>query len=176
MKVRILCCIDDGEPAALALVTAIQLACKLNAFLTLLSVNPLLPGRGAPICLRPEPYVSELLEAAARKARWAGLTHVEQDRCHALDVAEAIVAHAEEGEVDYIVLGTRDRSGVARALGGSVSRSVIAKANCPVIAVRRIREQHRTRSKGGLREPNVLHEPPPQPVDRRFEAPEGGVC
>ena len=141
MRTRILCCIDNGEAADLGLIAAIQLARKLQAVLMLFIVNPLMPGRGAPIYLWPEQYVSALLEAVARKARWAGLAYVEPAHCRASDVAKAIVAHADEHDVDYIVLGTRKRSGVARALGGSVSRSVIAIANCPVLVVRRVREE-----------------------------------
>lgn len=159
MKTRILCCMDNGEAADLALIAAVQLARKLQAVLMLFIVNPLLPGRGAPIYLWPEDYVSALVEAATRKARWAGVAHVEPAHCRASDVAKAIVAHADESEADYIVLGTRSRSGVARALGGSVSRSVIANANCPVLVVRRIREEQQELRGGRSRRLNALHQP-----------------
>lgn len=155
MKARILCCIDNGEAAALALAAAVRLARDLNGALVFFSVNPFLPSRGAPICLWPDSYVSGLLDAAVRKARWAGVTHVEQERCRALDVAKAIVAHADENEIDYIVLGTRDRSGVARAFGGSVSRPVVAQANCPVLVVRRIREKQQEQRGRRLGKPNA---------------------
>lgn len=155
---KILCCIDNGEAASLALTAAIQLAAKLDATLSLFCVNPVLPGRGAPICLWPEPYVSDLLEAALRKARWAGVARVEQARCRALNIANSILVHADEKEVDYIVLGTRDRTGIARALNGSVSRIVIAKANCPVLAVRRIRERQQVRRGRGLPRRSALRE------------------
>ena len=158
MKARILCCIDDGEAAASALVAAVQLARNLKGSLVFFSVNPLLPGRGAPIFLWPDSYVSALLDVAVRKAQWEGISHVEQARCRALDVAKAIVAHADENEIDYIVLGTRDRSGVARAFGGSVSRQVIAQANCPVLAVRRIREKQQEQRGRRVGRPDALDE------------------
>jgi nucleotide-binding universal stress UspA family protein len=151
MRAKILCCIDNGEASRRALSAAIQLAKQLQGSLTLLSVNPLMPGRGAPITLWPDAYVEEILQSAASKARWGGLTKVDQVRCRALDVSRAIVAHADENEMDYIVLGTRDRSSLARAVGGSVSRAVISKANCPVLAVRRIREQAHQHTRRGLR-------------------------
>jgi len=158
MNVEILCCVDNGTPTDLALTAAIQLAQSLRASLLLLCVNPLLPGRGSPMCMWADSHVSAMLENAERKARWAGLPEVTQIRGRALDVAEAIVAQADECDVDYIVLGTRDRNSVARALGGSVSRAVIARANCPVLIVRRLRERRRRRRSGGVREPNVLRD------------------
>ena len=47
-----------------------------------------------------------------------------------------IVALAEEVEARLIVLGSRGRSGVRRALMGSVSDSVVRHAHCPVLIVR----------------------------------------
>lgn len=151
MRAKILCCIDNGEASGRALTAAIRLAKRLQGSLMLLTVNPLLPGRGAPITLWPEPYVDEMLRVAVSKAKWAGLAQVEEARCRALNVAHAIIAHADENEVDYIVLGTRDRTSVARALGGSVSREVVSKANCPVLAVRRLRGQQQEHRQHGLR-------------------------
>jgi nucleotide-binding universal stress UspA family protein len=150
MRAKILCCIDNGEASGRALTAAIEIAKALQGSLTLISINPLMPGRGAPMTLWPEPYVTEMLRRASSIARWAGLTLIHEVHYRTLNVAQAIVAHADENEVDYIVLGTRDRSGVARALGGSVSREVISKANCPVLAVRRLRGQ-REQTKHGLR-------------------------
>jgi len=166
MIAKILCCIDNGEASRRALSAAIQLAKQLQGSLTLLSVNPLMPGRGAPITLWPDAYVEEILQSAASKARWGGLAKVDQLRCRALDVAKTIVAHADEQEVDYIVLGTRDRSGMARAVGGSVSRGVISKANCPVLAVRRIRGQQQQHTRRGLRKRIELHDLVPARIAR----------
>jgi nucleotide-binding universal stress UspA family protein len=151
MRPKILCCIDNGEASERALTAAIQLAKRLQGSLALICINPLMPGRGAPMTVWPEPFVTEILRAAACKARWAGLSKVDEVRYRALNVAHAIIAHADENESDYIVLGTRDRSSVARVLGGSVSREVIASANCPVLAVRRLRELRWDHPRNGLR-------------------------
>jgi nucleotide-binding universal stress UspA family protein len=52
------------------------------------------------------------------------------------EVAEEVVGLAEELEVDLIVVGTRGRSVIGRALMGSVSDSVIRHARCPVVVAR----------------------------------------
>jgi K+-sensing histidine kinase KdpD len=51
-------------------------------------------------------------------------------------VAEEVVGLAEELEVDLIVVGTRGRSVIRRALMGSVSDSVVRHARCPVVVAR----------------------------------------
>ena len=52
------------------------------------------------------------------------------------EVAEEVVGLAEELEVDLIVVGTRGRSVLGRALMGSVSDSVVRHARCPVVVAR----------------------------------------
>jgi nucleotide-binding universal stress UspA family protein len=52
------------------------------------------------------------------------------------EVAEEVVGLAEELEVDLIVVGTRDRSVIGRALMGSVSDSIVRHARCPVVVAR----------------------------------------
>jgi nucleotide-binding universal stress UspA family protein len=150
---KILCCIDNTEASIRAVMAATDLAKTVHARLVLLAVNPLLPGRGGPIYLWPTEYVASLVEEAARRARCWGIREVECIHCRAAKVADAIVAYADEHAIDYIVVGTHDRTGFVRALSGSVSREVIAAANCPVLAVRRLRSEPRTLPKRGLRVP-----------------------
>jgi nucleotide-binding universal stress UspA family protein len=52
------------------------------------------------------------------------------------EVAKEVVGLAEELEVDLIVVGTRGRSVVGRALMGSVSDSIVRHARCPVVVAR----------------------------------------
>jgi nucleotide-binding universal stress UspA family protein len=52
------------------------------------------------------------------------------------EVAEEVVGLAEELEVDLIVVGTRGRSVIGRALMGSVSDSVVRHARCSVVVAR----------------------------------------
>jgi nucleotide-binding universal stress UspA family protein len=52
------------------------------------------------------------------------------------EVAKEVVDLAEELEIDLIVVGTRGRSLIGRALMGSVSDSVVRHAPCPVVVAR----------------------------------------
>ena len=63
------------------------------------------------------------------------------------EVAEEVVGLAEELEIDLIVVGTRGRSVIGRALMGSVSDSVVRHARCPVV-VARSHETHGKRNGG----------------------------
>jgi nucleotide-binding universal stress UspA family protein len=49
---------------------------------------------------------------------------------------EQIVRFANARRIDMIVMGTRGRSGLTKALLGSVASRVLASARCPVMTVR----------------------------------------
>jgi len=49
--------------------------------------------------------------------------------------AKEIIALAEELGVDLIVVGSRDRGRLRRALTGSVCDQVVRRARCPVLVV-----------------------------------------
>jgi universal stress protein A len=46
-----------------------------------------------------------------------------------------IVHYAHENRIDLIVLGTHGRTGISRALSGSVAERVVRLARCPVLTV-----------------------------------------
>jgi nucleotide-binding universal stress UspA family protein len=48
---------------------------------------------------------------------------------------EEIVQHADEHDIDLIVMGTHGRDGLARVLLGSVAETVVRRALCPVLTV-----------------------------------------
>lgn len=50
--------------------------------------------------------------------------------------AEKIVDYARENGVDLIVMGTHGRTGLRRALMGSIAESVVRHAECPVLALK----------------------------------------
>lgn len=52
------------------------------------------------------------------------------------DAATAISDYANGHNFDFIVLGTHGRSGLGRAIMGSVAESVVRNSNCSVIAVK----------------------------------------
>jgi len=61
----------------------------------------------------------------------------EDEARQAPNVAETIVAVAEEGAADLIVMSTQALTGAARALLGSVADAVVRSAHCPVLVVHR---------------------------------------
>ena len=52
------------------------------------------------------------------------------------DVADAVLAAAEQHAADVIVVGVRHRTPVGKLLLGSVAQRVILDATCPVLAVK----------------------------------------
>ncbi len=58
------------------------------------------------------------------------------DEVKASDVAAAILHRASVLPADLVVMGTHGRSGLGRALLGSVAESVMRHARCPVLTVR----------------------------------------
>jgi universal stress protein A len=49
--------------------------------------------------------------------------------------ARAIVKYARDNEIDLVVMGTHGRTGMSRALLGSVAERVVRTAPCPVLTV-----------------------------------------
>jgi nucleotide-binding universal stress UspA family protein len=142
---RILLATYGSEGTEFAAYTAIRLANSAGCELHLVYVErlPRYPAY-APISVRHLEW--ELHEGAER----AGLERLwELDRNVRIaggtvagahlrigEVAEEVVDLAEEMEVDLIVVGTRGRSVIRRALMGSVSDSVARHAPCPVVVAR----------------------------------------
>ena len=52
------------------------------------------------------------------------------------DPAHALIRLAEEEAADLIVMGTHGRTGLMRALMGSVAETVVRRAPCPVLTLR----------------------------------------
>jgi nucleotide-binding universal stress UspA family protein len=50
--------------------------------------------------------------------------------------ADEIIKYAKEKVVDLIVVGTKGRSGVSKALLGSVASKVVTYSTCSVLVVR----------------------------------------
>lgn len=52
------------------------------------------------------------------------------------DVADAVIAAADEEQASLIVVGIRHRTPVGKLLLGSVAQRIILDAHCPVLAVK----------------------------------------
>src|SRR5918995_5058668 len=142
---KILLATDGSDEAALAARTAVDIAQKTDSELHVVYVGSSLEyvGMGPPqIADIPAP-AQEQLSAEARELLDA---EVEQVKAAGGTVAQAhlgigapdreIVELAEKLNVGLIVIGSRGRDGIRRALMGSVSDSVVRHAHCPVLVVR----------------------------------------
>ncbi len=71
-------------------------------------------------------------------ANWPDLEAlpIEQEQVESAAPAERIVEHAEEKNVDLVVMGTHGRRGVDRMLFGSVTEEVVRKVPAPVLTIR----------------------------------------
>jgi nucleotide-binding universal stress UspA family protein len=76
-----------------------------------------------------------LAKESAEQLRLAGI--LAQAELHTGDAATEIVAAAQSWSADLIVVGSRGRGAIARAVLGSVARSVLLNAKCSVLLIRR---------------------------------------
>ena len=156
---KVLLATDGSEEADLATRTAADLADKTGSELHLVHVFGITPwypaypegfGLGGVELEDPEleedlqrtseQRARELLDAEVENLRSLGVTLAQ---AHLVEggVAQEIVGLAEEIGAGLIVIGSRGRGGIRRALMGSVSDSVVRHAHCPVMVVRPEEEQ-----------------------------------
>ena len=156
---KVLLATDGSEEADLATRTAADLADKTGSELHLVHVFDITPwyptypegfGLGGVEVEDPElqevlqrtseQRARELLDAEVEKLRSLGVTPAQ---AHLVEggVAQEIVGLAEEIGAGLIVIGSRGRGGIRRALMGSVSDSVVRHAHCPVMVIRPEEEQ-----------------------------------
>jgi nucleotide-binding universal stress UspA family protein len=151
---KILLAIDGSSEAELAARTAVDLGQQTNSELHVIHVLDiattalLYPEATDPEGVElPDPVLEEELEQRAKqggrkvldeevqRARSAGGT-VAQSHLMMGAVEREIVHLAEDLGAGLIVMGSRGRRGMRRALMGSVSDSVVRHAHCPVMVVR----------------------------------------
>jgi nucleotide-binding universal stress UspA family protein len=89
-----------------------------------------------------EQQARDILDAEAERVRAAGGT-VAQAHLRMGKAGHEIVTLAEELGAGLIVMGSRGRGGIRRALVGSISDSVVRHAHCPVLVVRPERRRAR---------------------------------
>jgi nucleotide-binding universal stress UspA family protein len=137
----ILLATDGSEEAELAAEVAVELAKSTGAELHLVHVKlvPITPPYPEVLDWRDDfgsadREARELLDEQVKKVEDAGGTvagvHLREE-----EPAEEIVALAEELGVGLIVVGSRQRGRIRRALAGSVSDWVVRHARCPVLMI-----------------------------------------
>jgi nucleotide-binding universal stress UspA family protein len=145
---KILLATDGSEEAQLALSTAVDIANSTNSELHVVTVGPWSADPAYAVheaSFRWQTY-EEVSEAIGKEARDILDQQVRKIEEAGGSVQEAylrrgrkdqeIVHLSEEIGAGLIVMGSRGRGGVRRALMGSVSDSVIRHAHCPVMVVR----------------------------------------
>jgi nucleotide-binding universal stress UspA family protein len=147
---KILLATDGSSEARLAARTAVDLAQKTDsevhvihvfdvALIALLYPEATDPkGVKVPEAILEEDlqrHAREVLEGEVKRVRSAGGT-VAKSHLMMGEVAREIVHLAEDLGVGLIVMGSRGRGGIRRALMGSVSDSVVRHAPCPVMVIR----------------------------------------
>jgi nucleotide-binding universal stress UspA family protein len=140
---KILCPTDFSDTSRVALATAVSLAQKLGASVTLLHVYQA-PGIALPdgVALGGAEEMATLanqvdasMKSWQAEAQALGLTVGLETAIGA--TAPEIERIADEGGYDLIVIGTHGRTGLAKALLGSTTEKVVQKAPCAVLTVRR---------------------------------------
>src|SRR5215212_2341945 len=147
---KILLATDGSREAEAAARTAADLAQKTHSELHVVHAFGIVPV-GPPVYpeatdLQSVEYEAETQEGqriSEQRAREVLQEEVEKVRStvageHLVEgrVAPEIVGLAEEIGAGLIVMGSRGRGGIRRALMGSVSESVVRHAHCPVLVVR----------------------------------------
>jgi nucleotide-binding universal stress UspA family protein len=135
---KVLLATDGSAEARLAASTAADLASSTNSELHVVHVAELSPTFLAqteeePAELRREARhrLDEQVRAVEEAGGPVAEAHLRQGRAD-----EEIVDLAENLGVGLIVMGSRGRGRIRRALMGSVSESVVRHAHCPVTIVR----------------------------------------
>jgi nucleotide-binding universal stress UspA family protein len=120
---QVLFATDFSEPSRHAGRTAVEIARHFGARLHVLHVVPPVTD--------PVPAPEALRAAAAELGDGVPVvTALASGR-----VASQIVDYARRNAVDLIVLGTHGRTGVSRAILGSVAEGVVRRASCRVLTV-----------------------------------------
>jgi nucleotide-binding universal stress UspA family protein len=142
---KILLATDGSREADLAATTAADLAKSTGSELHVLHV-----GAGQPLYVAPgsSAIIEELLDTQRAEAQRVLDEQVRMVEGSGATVEEAhlsiddeppertIVHLSEDIGAGLIVMGSRGRGGIRRALMGSVSDAVVRLAHCPVLVVR----------------------------------------
>ena len=132
---RILCSVDGSDHADIALLAAMELAGKLGAELSLITVNVAF-GRSPQALVWTKQEAQAILDAAAALVSTSGQKVSGATVVVAREASGGIIDYAIAHDIDAIVLGTGDKRGLSRLFLGSVAADVAYRAPCTVIIAR----------------------------------------
>lgn len=134
---KILVPVDPSASSQLAVTRATEMAVKEGAQLTLLAVAETFEDMeslfGGDASERMKERAAKALDAAKALAAAAKPKTMVKNGVSPEDI---IVAAAEKGGFDLIVMGTRSKKGKMGLRLGSVASRVVAQAHCSVLVVR----------------------------------------
>ncbi|WP_224338134.1 universal stress protein [Haloprofundus halobius] len=145
---RILIPTDGSDPTKPAVDMALNLAAAHDATLHVLYIvdqPTFVSGMGEGFS-----GLDDLLDALEERGQQATKAVVEQARKRDIETTTAvrrgnphddILIYAEDNDIDVIVMGTHGRTGVERALLGSVTENVVRHSEIPVLTVHRDPEE-----------------------------------
>jgi nucleotide-binding universal stress UspA family protein len=140
---KILCPVDFSDASRDALRVACELARRFDGEVTVFHAYPL-PGYTLPegtvlpataMLQELASQTDELLAKWKAEALADGAPRVSTAKAVG-EPASEIVAAAEDGKFDAIVVGTHGRTGLTHVLLGSVAERVVRRAPMPVVTVR----------------------------------------
>ena len=135
---RILLATDGSEEAMLAASAAAELSQATGSELHVVTVGPFLTTALASTEEEPARMAREARRTLDEQVRSIESGHgtVAQAHLRLGGAAEEIVALSEDVGAGLVVMGSRGRGGIRRALMGSASERVVRHAHCPVMVVR----------------------------------------
>ncbi len=140
---NVLCPIDFSEPSKRALHSAILLAKKFNATLTILNIYESLDYISYRINIDLEAENNSRLERAQKEIEaflkefdLEGVNHT--IKIESGEANEKILKAIEEQNIDLLLMGTNGRTGLNGLIMGSVTQKVIREIPCSFITVKKI--------------------------------------
>jgi nucleotide-binding universal stress UspA family protein len=127
---------DFSDCAEAAFHLACSLARERSARLIVLHVVPPPLCHGELLTRQPPDSYYDQMAQWLRRLRDANTGFDIHIRLEDGDPCEMILRTAEQDACDLIVLGTHGRTGLSRAILGSIAEQVLRRASCPVLTVR----------------------------------------
>lgn len=143
MNEKLLCATDGSYSSDKAVDYAVEMAKAMGAHLSFLTVTLVTAETASHSAFwdhatldAADAQLQKELQAAAAKAKQAGLGDIACVAIGGHNIAATIIDYAEKNGYSHIITGSVGRTGIARMLLGSIAYAVISKAHCPVTVVR----------------------------------------